>query len=790
VTDPHGDSVPPVFPLRNAEFGNQFALKLTAYMSASPTNPKHQMPANGATTGVSSSGQSQPAGGSQAAGRDALQALLAFSSLHDQIRRRREGARNSGERTDSAMPSQRFVPDEVLQLISERALAITGADGIAIALAQGDQVRCRASAGKMAPDVGARVDPNSGFSGACFRTGLIIRCDDTEKDPRVDQVACRRIGVRSMVAVPILAEQGAVGLIAAFCRETHGVSDADVRSLGLLAELALEALQPEREFPSSPRLTVREALRRNEPADEQPAEPLIDTTTEAETHPNQENLPNLETLRSTLSPVMQERIPDGATKEYAESVPSLFQEVEAPRRSKGLIASIVALGFLALLLAGATLWWWHSRRAAPAPTRHVDGKTGMIPIPQASAPLASSEALPAVSKDIPTRQIVGIRHWSSADSSTVAIDLQDQVQYEAHRLSNPERIYFDLRDTTLAGGIPGNVEVDDALLSRIRVAQPTADLTRVVLETKSNPDFSVKLENKPYRLLIEIRSASAKPKNVVKIDLFAPLDSQKNKRASSETPEQGTWLAPADSPTRTESAAIPGTGHALRIVLDAGHGGWDMGTVGRKGLLEKDLVLDIVARLGKLVTSRLGAEVVYTRRDDTYVALEKRTETANLCQADLFLSVHANYSDSPNARGVETYYTNTYSSAHARFSEGGSAEALNIDWMNVNIREKVQQSRGLATDVQQALYHVLAAKTPALRNRGVKEASYVVLTGTTMPAILAEVSFVSSPDDEEKLESSTYRQQIAEGLYKGIVTYSEAQRHVNVASASPRVGGQ
>jgi N-acetylmuramoyl-L-alanine amidase len=191
-----------------------------------------------------------------------------------------------------------------------------------------------------------------------------------------------------------------------------------------------------------------------------------------------------------------------------------------------------------------------------------------------------------------------------------------------------------------------------------------------------------------------------------------------------------------------------------------------------------------------LVKERLGADVIYTRRDDTYIPLEKRTETANLSQADLFLSVHANYSDSPNARGVETYYTNTYSSAHARVSDSGVPEALNVDWLNVDIREKVQQSRGLANDVQQALYRTLAAKSPALRNRGVKEASYVVLTGTTMPAILAEVSFVSSPEDETKLESSVYRQQIAEGLYKGIAAYSEAQHRVNVASASSRAVGQ
>ena len=766
-------------------------------MSATPTNANLRIPEDGTGPGTSDAGQSQRTAAYHAPGRESLQALLAFSSLHDQIRRRRGRAPVSPERPSSPVSTERFVPDEVLQLISERALAITGTDGVAIALTEAGEVRCRAAAGEMAPDVGVRLDPYSGFSGACFRSGLIVRCDDTEKDPRVDQEACRRIGVRSIVAVPLLTEQGVVGLIAAFCRETDGVSDGDIRSLSLLAELALAALQPEEELPPSKPGVISEGqpLRSTETA--QP--PSSETTNHAEpaessAASHEYILPNLETLRTTLSRVTEERgvVNEAQADDPEDLVLDLFPQVEAPLKSRGLLVAILILASLALVLAGVTAWWWQSRRTPSMPPGHIEGRSGLSVTPGASAPQQTGgEALPEVAKDIPTRQIMGIRHWSSADSSTVAIDLQEQVQYEAHRLSNPERIYFDLRDTTLAGGIPGNMEVGDALLSRIRVAQPTADLTRVVLETKNNPNFSVKLENNPYRLLIEIRSATAKPKSSAKVDLFAPLTTaKKNQRLSSATPERGTWLAPTDSSTPPESAALPGAAHGLRIVLDAGHGGWDMGTVGRKGLLEKDLVLDIVARLGQLVKERLGADVIYTRRDDTYIPLEKRTETANLSQADLFLSVHANYSDSPNARGVETYYTNTYSSAHARVSDSGVPEALNVDWLNVDIREKVQQSRGLANDVQQALYRTLAAKSPALRNRGVKEASYVVLTGTTMPAILAEVSFVSSPEDETKLESSVYRQQIAEGLYKGIAAYSEAQHRVNVASASSRAVGQ
>jgi N-acetylmuramoyl-L-alanine amidase len=211
----------------------------------------------------------------------------------------------------------------------------------------------------------------------------------------------------------------------------------------------------------------------------------------------------------------------------------------------------------------------------------------------------------------------------------------------------------------------------------------------------------------------------------------------------------------------------------LHVVLDAGHGGWDLGTVGRKGLLEKDLVLDVVRRLGLLIETRMGANVVYTRSGDAYVPLEKRAEIANLSKADVFVSIHANYSDSASARGVETYYSNTYSSVRAR-TNSDNPVLQNVNWTSVDIRAKVHESRLLASSVQHALYGALAASNPDLPNRGVKEAQYAVLTGTSMPAILAEVSFVSSPTDENNLQSEKYRQRIAEALFQGLAHYEQA----------------
>src|SRR5579864_9724294 len=183
---------------------------------------------------------------------DALQALLAFSALHDQIRRRRAlAARHSAFDAPVAVAEfeaeEQFVLDEVLQLVAQRAVAITGADGLAIALAENNEIVLRAAAGTVRPDVGARIDRDSAFSGACFRTAQVVNCDDTETDPRVNLEACRKLGARSMVAVPLCGRRRVIGILEAFSAWPFGFNDSDIRNLSLLAELVLGALKPEDE---------------------------------------------------------------------------------------------------------------------------------------------------------------------------------------------------------------------------------------------------------------------------------------------------------------------------------------------------------------------------------------------------------------------------------------------------------------------------------------------------------------------------------------------------------------
>ncbi|HZE80810.1 MAG TPA: N-acetylmuramoyl-L-alanine amidase [Candidatus Polarisedimenticolia bacterium] len=286
--------------------------------------------------------------------------------------------------------------------------------------------------------------------------------------------------------------------------------------------------------------------------------------------------------------------------------------------------------------------------------------------------------------------------------------------------------------------------------------------------------------------------AAGKPTSGPTFESIAPKESSRNKRKNVEPTSRASAAT-----TRTAAPNAAGERSLIRalglkigkIVVDAGHGGHDTGTIGPNGLEEKDLVLDVALKLGKLLENKLGAEVVYTRDDDTFIPLETRTAIANKEQADLFISIHANSSDDPTARGVETYYLNFTSRADAlevaarenAVSEQSIHELQDLV-KKIALKEKIGESREFATDVQRSLYAGLSAKSPSLRNRGVKKAPFVVLIGANMPSILAEISFVSNPDDAKKLKTNEYRQRIADSLYKGVFKYVNSLSGVKVAS--------
>jgi N-acetylmuramoyl-L-alanine amidase len=547
--------------------------------------------------------------------------------------------------------------------------------------------------------------------------------------------------------------------------------------------------------------------------------------------------------------------------------------------------------------------------------------------------------------------VTGIRHWSTATYTRVAIDLGSGVTYEAARVPNPDRIYFDLHGAKLAHELAGKSfsVTDDGFLKRVRAAQYSDDVTRVVLDVSDVTEYSAFLLPNPYRLIIDIhggdihggrqgtanreqgtnqasepagrgsgatgraanvpapqmatvaakptaarpvpdavatRSANAtaevadlsempdrveatrkptsRPISAVVADGTIAGDRGASDSASdsntSARPAAGASTAPGSAKAKADAAhgravtaarpdtaptnagpAASGAGTGLassaspasaatnpasarrtrrgrtvkaaaassttaadatparaaapmadgerslvralglkigRIVIDAGHGGHDSGTIGADGIEEKDVVLDVALRLGALLHDRLGAEIIYTRSDDTFIPLETRTAIANKAQADLFISIHANSSPDESARGVETYYLNFTSDATAldvaareNAVSDQSIHQLSDLVKKIALKDKIAESREFASDVEGSLYTGLTRGNAGLKDRGVKKAPFVVLIGANMPSILAEISFVTNPKDATQLRDPDYRERVAESLYKGVARY-------------------
>jgi N-acetylmuramoyl-L-alanine amidase len=225
-----------------------------------------------------------------------------------------------------------------------------------------------------------------------------------------------------------------------------------------------------------------------------------------------------------------------------------------------------------------------------------------------------------------------------------------------------------------------------------------------------------------------------------------------------------------------------------RIVIDPGHGGHDPGAKG-KDVGEAELVLDVALRLEKLLQKIPGIEVVLTRRTDDFVALQERTAIANREGADLFLSIHANASESPIARGVETYFlnfANNLSAAAVAARENaasGQAMAALPDLVKmIALNNKLDESRDLATMVQRSMVERLRGLNKSLKDLGVKQAPFAVLIGAAMPSVLAEISFVTNTQEARQLRSSPYRQRIAEALATAVRKYQTSLKSVSTVA--------
>jgi N-acetylmuramoyl-L-alanine amidase len=429
-------------------------------------------------------------------------------------------------------------------------------------------------------------------------------------------------------------------------------------------------------------------------------------------------------------------------------------------------------------------------------------------------------------------RVTSIRQWNAESYTRIVIDLENVVKYQSARISNPDRIYFDLYDVKLSPSLAGKTfEVEDGFLKSIRVGQNKKGMVRIVLDVDKVKEYSAFLLPNPYRLVIDVHGeastlAKKNPKDepassvsVVHADEKPPVPASPKKTETADAAPPPETTNPANPARLATSSPAPKLGRPSRtstvtlapplepkptrdgqqsltralglkigrIVIDAGHGGHDTGTIGPHGLMEKDLCLDIALRLGKLIEQRLpGAEVVYTRKDDTFVPLEERTAIANQAKADLFVSIHANSSHDRAARGIETYYLNFATSAEAMevaarenaLSQSSIHELQDLI-KKIARNEKIEESKELAADIQESLSKRLRQSSDAERNRGVKKAPFVVLIGANMPSVLSEISFISNPADEKLLKKTDQRQRVAEGLYHGVESYLQSLNSVS-----------
>ena len=465
--------------------------------------------------------------------------------------------------------------------------------------------------------------------------------------------------------------------------------------------------------------------------------------------------------------------------------------------------------------------------ATPAPVRSETVST--------DSKIALTGGEPAKSVAVP--HVQKIRTNVTADSAEVIIELEDSVEYTSGRIANPDRIYFDLHKARLSPAVAhGEVQVRGDLLTKVRVAQNQTGVVRVVLDVDGVSDYAVSLSRKPTRLVIELYSASRRTRNPVesakkqkapplavateapavatestnRLPAGAVVEDAANvvpaEKTASPVPKNSSLVKPATPKSTTKSDLVQPVltpqptrdgqstlTRALglkvsRIVIDAGHGGHDTGTVGPTGLMEKDLCLDVALRLGKIIQQKLpGAEIVYTRSDDTFIPLEDRTRIANEAKADLFVSIHANSSPDHGARGVETYYLNLKGSPEAmevaaRENAASDHGVHDLEDLvkKITRTEKIDESKELAGDVQDSLAKRIQKTAKPVRNRGVRKAPFVVLIGADMPSILTEISFLSNPSDEQLLKKPEHRQRVAEGVYTGVAAYLQSMNSVAV----------
>jgi N-acetylmuramoyl-L-alanine amidase len=452
--------------------------------------------------------------------------------------------------------------------------------------------------------------------------------------------------------------------------------------------------------------------------------------------------------------------------------------------------------------------------SATQATPPARGATAAPSAPRSGLPAAEAESGPSTESDGGTQLVTirDIRRTPLPDGTRVSIEMDGESLFRSERLENPPRVFFDLKGTRTTTSLrDASIRLDDDVVREIRLGRHSQNTTRIVMDLEAIETYSVFTLYNPFRLVVDFRRASSSGPLPARGTVLAPPTASavvepgqgpaapnSIAAAASEPvplisrPVESTLVSPA-APTANGNGQFSiarqlGLG-VSRIVLDAGHGGHDPGARAN-GLNEAELVLDVTLRLRALLENQPGFEVTLTRDKDVFVPLEERTAIANREGADLFLSIHANASRNPNARGIETYFLNFASNheaeavaARENASSGRAMRNLPDIVRAIALNNKIDESRDFAEMVQKSMVRHLASRSKQVRDLGVKQAPFVVLIGAGMPSVLAEISFVTNRQEAALLKGAAYRQQIAESLLDGILRYQRSLKGVRAIAA-------
>jgi len=390
----------------------------------------------------------------------------------------------------------------------------------------------------------------------------------------------------------------------------------------------------------------------------------------------------------------------------------------------------------------------------------------------------------------------------------VVLDLESPTEYTVSRLDNPNRMIIELRPSNPARApeheVQATARVAEAVHREATTVRHEAEPMREPPQRAASPPPTISDPPalKPDVAKPQLARVAAKTVTTSVVILPEPPAAAPASTLSTDEPDDAESAPPATR--KLTPRAIPKPAHTStdgersliralglkinRVVIDPGHGGADEGTVGRRGVIEKELVLDVAKRLGKLIETRMGSEVIYTRSDDTFIPLQGRTEMANQKKADLFLSIHANSSPHPKIGGIEVYYLNFTRSTDAldvAARENASSEKSVFELrdliQSITLHEKIEESKEFASKVQGSLQTFETRYNTVAKNRGVKKAPFVVLIGASMPSVLAEIGFLSNAREEQLLKRPDHRQRLAEALYQGVSRYAQSLSHFQVA---------